>query len=223
MKIFKATALIAVFLVENAFSFAEISAALKRSTTTTKSISVPREWKKQNQQCQFRLQNAPQPDLYNDSKANLEETARGLLAGSSLIYKYANLRNLINEYDSAIRKGVPAKDKGNFFGFNKKDKPLVHFNTPALIVTNDGAQDRGRYLKYDITAQAILKFLELNRNLLKDENGDIVLDESEGEHPPLDFEKELRSFIGYGYDARITEFDDQFNSNELVYGITQDM
>jgi len=211
------------FFVENAFSFADISAALrKRSTTNT--ISVPREWKKQIQR-QFRLQNSPQqPDLYNDSKANIEDTARGMLAGSSLIYGYANLRKLIKEYDRAIREGIPAKEKGNFFGFNKKDKPLVDFDTPALIVTVKGSQeDRGRYLKYDITAQAILKFLELNRKLLKDENGDIVLDESEVEHPPLKFEKELRDLIDRRLDARITEFDDQFNNNELVYGITQDM
>jgi hypothetical protein len=65
--------------------------------------------------------------------------------------------------------------------------------------------------------------LELNRSLLKDEDDNIVIDESEVEHPPLDLEKDLRRLIGLGHDARITEFDDQFSSNELVYGITQDM
>jgi hypothetical protein len=143
-----------------------------------------------------------------------------------LIYGYANLRNLVKEHDRVYRKGVPAKDKGGFLGFNKKDKKLVDFDTPAHIVTQDGAQpDRGRYLKYDITAQAILKFLELNRNLLKEDKdgGDIVLDESEGENPPLAFETKLRKFIGLGQDARIIEFDDEFSSKNLVYGITQDM
>jgi hypothetical protein len=46
MKHSKATSLIAIFLVENEFSFAELSMALKRSITTPKSISVPGEWKK---------------------------------------------------------------------------------------------------------------------------------------------------------------------------------
>jgi hypothetical protein len=227
MKLFQATALVAVFLVEDAFSFAEISTALKRSTT--ESVSVPREWKKQDQgQCQFkfRLQDVPRPDLYNDSMANLEETVPGFLAGSSLIYGYASLRSLINKHDRAVRKGVPAKTKGNWFGRNKKDEPLYDFMTPALLVTQDGAQpDRGRYLKYDITAQAILEFLELNRKLLKQEEktGNILVEESKVEHPPLDFEKQLKSLIALKQDARITEFDDQFSSSELVYGITQDM
>jgi len=227
MKLFNATALvIAVFLVENAFSFAEISA-----TNTT---SVPREWKKQNQQWQFSLQ----PDLYNDSKANIEDTVPGLLLGSSLIYGYAQLRYLVNEYDNATRNGDAAKDQGNFFGFNKKDKPLVNFRNPEYIVTQKnsrpdrgryltqkGNQKRGRYLKKDITAFHVLKFLELNRNLLKDENGHIVLDESQGKvnHPRTDFEKELKRHFKLLLRARITEFDDQFNGKELVYGITIDV
>jgi hypothetical protein len=115
--------------------------------------------------------------------------------------------------------------KGKWFGHNKKDKPLYDFMIPALIVTQDGGQpDRGRYLKYAITAQAILKFLVRNRKLLKqDEDDNIVVEESKVEHPPLDFEKQLKSLIALKQDARITEFDDQFSSSELVYGITQDM
>jgi hypothetical protein len=170
----------------------------------------------------------PPAGSIHDSEGNLKETVPGFLAGSSLIYGYAKLQNLINENDRAVRDGKPAKTDG-FIGFYKKDKPLVDFNTPARIVTQDGSQpDRGRYLKYDITAQAILKFLELNRKLLNDENekgkkGPIVVDESDVEHPPLAFEKELRKIIALNLDARITEFDDQFSGKELVYGITKDI
>jgi hypothetical protein len=76
MKLVKATALIAVFLVENAFSFAHISTALTRSIT--KSVSVPFKWKNQ-----CRLQDVPRPEDYNDSNANLEQTVPGFLAGTT--------------------------------------------------------------------------------------------------------------------------------------------
>jgi hypothetical protein len=208
MKFFKATALIAVFLVENAFSFAENSTECQV-------------------QAQFRLQDVPRPDLYNDSEGNLDETVPGLLAGSSLIYGYAKIRNLVYEHDRNIRtiRNMPYPAKGGgFFGFNKKDKPLVNFNTTALVVTDEGSQDeRGRYLKYDISAQAILSFLEQNRKLLKDGEDGIEVDESEVDHPPLAFEKQLTNLIDMHIDARITEFDDQFSGKELVYGITTDM
>jgi hypothetical protein len=210
MKLYQATALITVFLVKNALSFADKSTALKSSPP----------------QCEKVKQDVPRPDLYIDSNVNLEETVPGLLEGSSLIYGYASLRNLVNKHDRAVNNGVPNKDKGNFLGFNIKEIPLYDFDTPAYIVTQHGSQaDRGRYLKYDITAQAILKFLDLNRNLLKDDkNGNMEVEEkSEGEHPPTGFEKLLRTLIERKQDARITEFDDQFNNKELVYGITQDM
>jgi hypothetical protein len=52
MKLFQATALIPVFLVDNALSFAEISTAPKCSPLEPQDI--------------------PQPDLYLDSKAHLK-------------------------------------------------------------------------------------------------------------------------------------------------------
>lgn len=211
MKLFKSTALIALFLVENALSFTGISTALKHSTN--------------NLQKQWRLKVVPRPDTYTESKKNLELTVPGFLAESNLIYGYATLRSLVKEYDRVVRKGVPARDKGGLFGWGAKDKELLDFDTPALVLTQGGAQVRGRlrYLKYDITPAAILKFLELNRNLIKGDGAELVIEKIDGEHPPSDFEKDLKRLIARKIDARITEFDDEFSGAELVYGITQDV
>ena len=127
------------------------------------------------------------------------------------------------EFDTFYQKPT----KGGRFSLLSRQKDSVEFDTPSLIITSKGAQTRNRFLKYDVTPQAILEFVQKNRHLLnQDRNGDLIFDDKtplEKRPKSLYYEAHLEKLIRRDIDVRIVEFDDQFNSEELVYGITRDV
>ena len=136
----------------------------------------------------------------------------------------------MNEHDDQIREGKPAKNKKRFGFIPAGKKPLVKFDTPALVVTKQGAQEKNqnRFLKYPITAVAIKSFLEKNRNLLKvdDGGGDILFQDDEKERAkpssgfvPLTAEAKMEQLSKF--DGELLDYDDKLSAKEgLVYGIT---
>lgn len=137
-----------------------------------------------------------------------------MLLASGLIYRYAKLRKLVNEHDPS------------YLEENLEQRVLVNFHNPENIVTQKGKQSLSmdRYLRYPVTAAAIQQFVELNRNYIEEKGGNIVLRESfdeitASELEPLEMEGDLNELIDR-FDADIQEFDDEFSSEELVFGIT---
>jgi hypothetical protein len=151
------------------------------------------------------------------------------VTASEFVYTYATIRNVVNEHDNQIREGKPAKTKKRFGFIPGKDKPLVNFDTPALVITKQGAQeqDRNLSLKYPITAAAIKSFLERNRNLLKeDSGGDIQFqdDEKKRAKPSSDFDAlscEKGMAVLSQFDGDLLDYDDRLSTEDgIVYGIT---
>ena len=140
------------------------------------------------------LQSLPHAHAVALERQNVLDIAQSMLAGSSLTYNYVTLRN---EARDKIRK-------------DGKDS----LDTPALIITDDGAQENGKnqYLKYPITAAAMKKFVDLNPKFV---NGIEGLEFQDKASPWFNI---LTAMIQI--DGEIREFDDQFSSKELVYALT---
>ena len=152
------------------------------------------------------------------------------MTASQFVYTYATIRDVVNEHDHQMRQGKPAKTKKRFGFIPGAEKPLVNFNTPALVVTKLGAQivRHNFFLRHSVTADMIRKFLQLNRNLLKEPNGggDISFqdDEEERAKPSSGFEPltlEERMVELSRFDGELLEYDDRLsNKDGIVYGIT---
>jgi hypothetical protein len=128
-------------------------------------------------------------------RENVLDLAQSMLAGSSLIYNYANLRE-------AARGEI-------------KKKGIDSLKESALIITQDGAQETGKdqYLKYSITADAILRFVDLNNKFVKGVK-DLDNDETSLYYFPIVLA--LMKETG----GEIKEFNDEFAKKDLVYALT---
>lgn len=156
---------------------------------------------------------APRSSVAEREKSYLATTIRSMLLASGLIYRYAKLRKLVNQHDPGYMDG-------------ESEERVVNFKQPEIIVTQKGVQSLSmdRYLRYPVTAAAVQQFVVLNRNYIEEKGGDIVLREFFGDIPssemaPLTMEDDLKE-LQDRFDADIQEFDDEFSTEELVYGIT---
>lgn len=131
-------------------------------------------------------------------KECLYDLANDLLMGSSLIYTYSALRKKTLEYIN--------------------DNGKESLDTPALILTQDGAQgmptDHHRYLHYPVTIPALQKFVQLNRCF--------VTSLKDGDTPLWTSDRDQQLVKLAQANVEIREFDDQFNNKELVYGVVLD-
>lgn len=143
------------------------------------------------------------------------------LTASQFTYLFADLRRVVETHDRKVRNGKPKEKK--LFGFIPVgEEPLVNFNRPELIWTQGGAQpvNQYRYLKYPVTAAAIAEFVQSNLEYLRKPDGDIIFDQEDSTEKKEGMARFLHSLdIMECFDADIIEFDDQFSSTELVYGI----
>ncbi len=92
---------------------------------------------------------------------------------SDFVYSFANVRKIVKTNRDQIKK----KSTGWF----SSEEYKVEYDTPALILTQRGAQEEGenKYLKYVITPNAIKEFMEKNRKWFSEpEGGDWVYDET---------------------------------------------
>ena len=134
-------------------------------------------------------------------------------AMSSFVYRFANIRNIVN-------KNKETKTKK--FWFCGEEKETV-FDRPDLILTKKGAQERKEnvFLKYPITGDAILKFLKRNRKFFIEPSpgASLKFDVNETLEEPLAVEKTLAKLTEDNF--TIHDYEDEFSttSGGLVYAV----
>jgi hypothetical protein len=148
---------------------------------------------------------------YNDE---VNETIDDMVRSSNLAYTFATIRAIVKEYD--LVEGLPKKGEG------------VNFNTPALVITQGGAQpvDQNRLFKYPITAAAIERFLELNRHLLKQgpTGGDVSFNDTNKAIAPIDLPRMpiegVMTDFRMNVDGEFLDYDDKDTTSAgLVYSL----
>ena len=106
----------------------------------------------------YSLSNAAQDDT-------IDVVIHALLKISDFVYSFANVRRIVKANEGQTRK----KSTGWF----SSEKYTVPFDTPALILTQDGAQERSKHklFKYVVTPDAIKLFMEKNRKWFDEPEG----------------------------------------------------
>ena len=115
---------------------------------------------------------------------------------SHLVYLYTNLRKIV------------------LTSFKNKGKDPDKFIEPELIVTQKSEKRtfKTTLLKYEITPDAILKFVDLNRKHLKHNHG-LLFDKTGSNTETFVFENELLMWKE-NFDSIIVEFNDDFDEKE---------
>jgi len=144
---------------------------------------------------------------------NLKVFLEDMRTMSHFVYRFANMRNLVRKHDQTITR------KYGYFGKATKHE----FDTPALIITQDGGQDDDDniYLKYPITLPAIITFLEKNRKFyIEDyENAYLKFDKNHSEMEEFGIERMMKD-LGK-QDIKIIDYDDSYTDEQggLVYAV----
>eukprot|EP00986_Skeletonema_menzelii_P011070 scaffold5593_cov94-Skeletonema_menzelii.AAC.1 len=146
----------------------------------------------------------------------LDEIIYDLVKISTFVGNLANIRRIVK-----VNEGKTRKKKTQGF-FSRSEKYTVAYDTPALILTQDGAQKKNedKFLKYPITPDAIKLFLEKNRKWFQDGNN-LKFDESVTEKTkPFRVEKMIDEAV-QDYNQKIIDYNDEFSTKQggLVYGI----
>jgi hypothetical protein len=149
--------------------------------------------------------------LDDDPTDNLDCFVHDMLLFSDFVYRFNNIRTVVRENDGT-------KVKPSFFSKPRE----IKFVEPELIITAGGSQEKDDFeqLKYDITGDAMLRFLQKNRkNLLENEDGDLFLDKEGKDNAPFRVEKHLEKLIND--DVRIVDYNDRFSTSKggLVYAV----
>jgi len=139
-----------------------------------------------------------------------------LLKISNFVYAFREVRAIVKE-----NEGKTKKKKTGWFS---SEEYKVAFDTPALILTQDGAQekDKNQLFKYDITPDAIKLFMEKNRKWFYEPEGggDWEFDEKVTEKTgPFVLEKAVEEATRDN--LKIVDYDDEFTTNKggLCYGV----
>ena len=130
-----------------------------------------------------------------------------------MMYIFQSLRQVVLDHS------VPP------YGKDGSDHEKVTFNKPELIITqHDERCEKTRpnaYLTNSVTAKELVEFLKLNRHYYNDT--DLTFNENwkektAAETKPMSFEDELEEMADK-HDLEFWEYDDEFQSHELVYGV----
>lgn len=163
---------------------------------------------------------APNRRAYSVLKAaqedDLDVFIHDMLKISSFVYSFRNMRNIVKTNEGQIRKRRT--------GFFSSEEYKVAFDTPALILTQKGAQeiDENKFFKYVITPDAIKLFIEKNRKFFNEPEGggDWTFDNSGTEkEEPFVLEAGVKDIMQDN--LKIVDYDDEFTTNDggLVYGV----
>lgn len=123
-----------------------------------------------------------------------------MLDTSKYVYAFANLRRIVKTHEG------------------------VAFDTPALILTQDGAQEKSsdKLFKYVVTPDAVLSFIQKNRKWFKEPEGggDWDFDKSATEKS-VTFLMEEKVKEATQDNMKIVDYDDEFSTKAggLVYGV----
>lgn len=140
-----------------------------------------------------------------------------MLRMSNLVYHYADLRKIVLAQGANFNEDLSPREK--------KKKGIVEFDSPDLIVTKKAATRifPSTLLKHEITADAVLEFVQKNRRYLTDDKDGWLKFNKKGDNKEvLEIEKRVK-ILGQKFDADIIEFDDdranEGSKSELLYGI----
>mmetsp|Transcript_21018 Transcript_21018/g.26537 ORF Transcript_21018/g.26537 Transcript_21018/m.26537 type:complete len:458 (+) Transcript_21018:143-1516(+) len=142
-----------------------------------------------------------------------------MLDVSQLIYQYVYIRRMVQEHESTVNGNDKKTEE------EKKSIPIIEFDTPALVVTDNaaGVEFKKSKLKHVITAAAIREFLTRNRAYVKeDKGGDLTFDETGKNKEITKVEEKLRSLEGR-FNADIIEYDDSYVNNEGLLGLGSEL
>lgn len=144
----------------------------------------------------------------NDEKIPFE----AMLNNSNMMYIFQSLRQVVLDHSET-------------FGDDGSNHEKVKFIKPQLIITQlDERCEKTRpnaYLTNSVTAKELLEFLQLNRNYYDDVDlsfNENWREKTAAETKPMEFEDELE-IMANQYDLEFWEYDDEFQSHELVYGV----
>ena len=128
------------------------------------------------------------------------------IPASNLVYVYANLRDIVLKHGMTSDKNI--------------GKDIVKFEQPELIVTQKSDERRFKttLLKYNVSATAILKFVDLNRKHLKLESGSLAFDKTGSNTDSFYFENGLQT-LKNKFESEIVEFNDEEKDKELLYAV----
>ena len=138
------------------------------------------------------------------------------LLASNLVYLYSDLRKIVLKHGEVLQNNA----------YERSNK-LVRFDQSDLVVTQNssGKMFESTLMKHAVSADNILKFVDLNRKYLNyDEKRDeLSFDETEkSEKSRFKFEDSL-TVLKEKFDADIIEFDDSHSNegttSELLYAV----
>ncbi len=126
------------------------------------------------QTCRYSTQQSTQGETVTTQDHTVDEVIHDLLKVSQFVYGFANMRRIVKE-----NEGQERKKKTGWFS---SEKYTVAFDTPALVLTQDGGQQKSdnKLFKYVVTPDAIKLFMEKNRKWFSEPEGggDWVFDET---------------------------------------------
>jgi len=135
-----------------------------------------------------------------------------MLQWSSLVYTAASLREIVRDNE----KSLPG---------NEDKENTTAFIEPELVWTQILEEDinpfDGTFLKGILQAKPIMKFLEMNKAYLTDDEGLIAYNPRGDSHVTPVIFSQLEN-LGEAFDSDIIEYDDEFvdgSSTELVFAI----
>ncbi len=149
---------------------------------------------------------------------------------SKLVYSIASVRDFVNKYDEDLSRDDAVQQSSRT---SRDPNNLVKFVNPTNVITrhcNESERHlRSTLLKKPIILTEVLSFIRENRNLIRESTG-IFCDDFElrcwedrerqpDKFPKLKMEDDFHMLIDRKFDAEIWEFDDEFDNNELMFGI----
>jgi len=158
-----------------------------------------------------------QMDMDDNTVIRDDAPFSSMLRMSNLVYHYADLRKIVLAHGANFNEDLTPREK--------KKKGIVEFDSPDLIVTKKAARRifPSTLLKHEITADAVLEFVQKNRRYLTDDkDGWLKFNKKGNNEEVLEIEKRVK-ILGQKFDADIIEFDDdranEGSKSELLYGI----
>lgn len=139
------------------------------------------------------------------------------------MYSYAAIRDITNKHDIDLNDHLTEEQRRKE---ERNGLKFANFQRTTLILTDRAVAHthiEHSVIKHEITADNILQFLKLNRNLFIENNNNLEFREEGIDMQPeecteLVIESRLR-LLKENIDADIWEFDDKFEKSELVFAI----
>lgn len=151
-----------------------------------------------------------------------------MLRVCKVLYDFAELRDFVNQHDEDLCRDEAVQEDDKKISQNPDN--LVKFVKTGNVITRHCNESKrhlqSTLIKKPIILKEILEFVRENRNLIRvDANDNFKLRrledrlESPDEFRKLKIENDFQMLLDRKFDAEIWEFDDEFDNEELMFGI----